>query len=326
MPHPSASSSSPRSPQQLDPGRPTALLFERSIGLVLALNTRRGQLYCCEIEAGRARLKWLSMARLPSCQVASLPRDLDSPTARAEAAHRGGVVTYLDSPEGLGRLPKAEGLSVVAYAALHGHTQRDLSSCQVASLSSIALAKGARGRVVDRAAAMIQTEAAETQSTLRAVAAQHVEDKGQTFEWRGLSLAELGAVARQLGLHVRGVETPKADAAALEAFRTAARAHLGRVIVNFARPALEQQGSGHHSVLVAYHRPTDAFLVDDPAGFKVPPFWVGAQRLLEAMATFDGTQGVQRHRGYVLVEREAEEGEDEDMSNSIQLRPSTPRS
>jgi Phytochelatin synthase len=60
-----------------------------------------------------------------------------------------------------------------------------------------------------------------------------------------------------------------------------------RVIVNFDRRGLGQEGGGHFSPVGSYSRKEDAFLVMDVAKYKYPPFWVPAARLYLALATDD---------------------------------------
>ncbi|MBX7116790.1 MAG: phytochelatin synthase family protein [Myxococcaceae bacterium] len=96
-------------------------------------------------------------------------------------------------------------------------------------------------------------------------------------------------------------KTREKNAQAINAFRRVARTALGRTIVNFWRPHLEQAGGGHHAVLVAYHPKEDRFLIDDPAAFKMPCYWVDTRTLVAAMATFDDTPGIDSFRGYLVV-------------------------
>lgn len=60
-----------------------------------------------------------------------------------------------------------------------------------------------------------------------------------------------------------------------------------RVIVNFDRRVLGQEGGGHFSPLGSYAKNEDAFLVMDVAKYKYPPVWVPAERLYSALATGD---------------------------------------
>jgi len=94
-------------------------------------------------------------------------------------------------------------------------------------------------------------------------------------------------------------------------FRSTARQVLNRpqryLLVNFSRATLsdDNTGGGHFSPLAAYSGRGDALLVMDVARYKYPPFWVDTDLLWQAMATTDTSSG--RHRGYIVVEVDAEE-------------------
>jgi hypothetical protein len=60
-----------------------------------------------------------------------------------------------------------------------------------------------------------------------------------------------------------------------------------RVLVNFNRQVLDQEGTGHFSPIGAYAKNEDAFLVMDVAKYKYPPAWVPAARLYASLATLD---------------------------------------
>jgi hypothetical protein len=299
---------------------PAVLVADDALRLILAYNAGRERAFVCEIEKHRARLKWCALEVLEATRpdLISLDRDERSEAARADRESRSEQVLSATSSKGLTLLPGAEGLWVLAYAALHGHTQSDLSSCQVASLSSVRLPKGIRARVVERASSRASGEPIGTQGALRAAAAQHLkEHKGLDFDFRGLSAEELYHVARELGLEAQLVTLKQATPEVVDRLRADARASLGRLIVNFFRPALGQPGGGHHAVVVAYHPARDLLLIDDPAGFKTPPYWVSPRKLAAAAATFDPTVGVARHRGYVIVEGEQGQRGETDLSASV---------
>ncbi|HET6469983.1 MAG TPA: phytochelatin synthase family protein [Geminicoccaceae bacterium] len=120
---------------------------------------------------------------------------------------------------------------------------------------------------------------------------------------QGMTLDELG---RLLALHPVEAEVRHAADSSLEAFRAAAREHLGRegraVIVNYLRLAIGQERGGHISPLGAYDAETDRFLILDVARYKYPPVWVKADELFAAMNTPDA-DNQNRTRGYVLVRK-----------------------
>jgi hypothetical protein len=120
---------------------------------------------------------------------------------------------------------------------------------------------------------------------------------------QGMTLDEIG---RLLALHPVEVEVRHAADGGLEAFRAAAREHLGQegraVIVNYLRRAIGQERGGHISPLGAYDAETDRFLVLDVARYKYPPVWVRADELFAAMNTTNA-DNQNRTRGYVLVRK-----------------------
>ena len=74
-----------------------------------------------------------------------------------------------------------------------------------------------------------------------------------------------------------------------------------RVIVDFDRRVLDQAGKGHFSPLAAYHADEDRFLLMDVARYKLPPCWVKAAVLFEALTGTDSTSG--KSRGFLTVRR-----------------------
>jgi len=60
-----------------------------------------------------------------------------------------------------------------------------------------------------------------------------------------------------------------------------------RVLVNYDRDEVGQDGGGHWSPVGSYSEKWDAFLIVDVAKYKYPPVWIPAERLFAAMATVD---------------------------------------
>lgn len=120
---------------------------------------------------------------------------------------------------------------------------------------------------------------------------------------RGLELEQLGAILGTFGLKV---EVRHADELKnVDGFRSTASAALAdsgkRVIVNYSRKALNQEGGGHISPLAAYDKDSDRFLILDVARYKVPPVWVTAKDLFDALNTKDTDAG--KKRGLVIVSK-----------------------
>ena len=72
-----------------------------------------------------------------------------------------------------------------------------------------------------------------------------------------------------------------------------------RVIIDFNRKILHQTGSGHFSPLAAYHSGEDRFLLMDVGRYKLPPCWVKAQVLYNALTGVDLTS--QKSRGCLII-------------------------
>jgi hypothetical protein len=97
-------------------------------------------------------------------------------------------------------------------------------------------------------------------------------------------------------------DTAAAAAAAAEGdakIAPAAPASRTRLIVSFARGALNQTGGGHFSPLAAYHESRDLVLVLDVARFKLPSFWVPVKAMYAAMQCIDKVTS--RSRGWMTL-------------------------
>ncbi|MEI8396251.1 MAG: phytochelatin synthase family protein [Rhodospirillaceae bacterium] len=117
----------------------------------------------------------------------------------------------------------------------------------------------------------------------------------------GLTLDELGKM-----LELSGVDVAVHHAAPpldLDGFRTIAAAALAdpksRIIVNFHRKYIGQDGAGHHSPLAAYDATSDRFLLLDVARYRLPPVWVPAADLWASMNTEDSD--AKANRGFLVI-------------------------
>jgi len=61
----------------------------------------------------------------------------------------------------------------------------------------------------------------------------------------------------------------------------------GRVLVNYDRETVGQEGGGHFSPIGAYDEDRDAFLVMDVAKFKYPAAWIAVETLFDSMMKED---------------------------------------
>jgi hypothetical protein len=60
-----------------------------------------------------------------------------------------------------------------------------------------------------------------------------------------------------------------------------------RILVNYDRSAIGQNGGGHWSPVGSYSEKEDTFLLLDVAKYKYPPVWVPSDRLFDGMSTQD---------------------------------------
>lgn len=118
----------------------------------------------------------------------------------------------------------------------------------------------------------------------------------------GLTLDEVGCLARCNGAHARVRRATDAPVAELRAaIEAASRRPRGKVVVaSYSRATLGQTGSGHFSPIGGLHAGRDLALLLDVARFKYPPHWVPVERLHAAMAPIDEATG--RSRGWVALE------------------------
>jgi hypothetical protein len=120
----------------------------------------------------------------------------------------------------------------------------------------------------------------------------------------GNTLDQLATILNALDVQV---DTYHADALDLDRCRdvlvTALKSPDQRVIIDFDRKTLHQKGGGHFSPLAAYHSGEDRFLLMDVARYKLPPCWVKAALLYDALKGTDSVS--QKSRGFLLVSRPA---------------------
>lgn len=117
---------------------------------------------------------------------------------------------------------------------------------------------------------------------------------------QGMTLTELGQSLKVYGLKVQIIPANKTN---LTHFRNALKNALLNnqfIIVNFLRTALQQQGSGHHSPVVAYDVRTDRFLLLDVARFKYPSYWVKSEDLWRSVNTIADPQK-KIYRGFLII-------------------------
>lgn len=122
---------------------------------------------------------------------------------------------------------------------------------------------------------------------------------------RGMTLADMANFFQALGVKATAYYADAMDAEKLrKLLKTALADSNQRVVVNFQRKALEQEGGGHQSPLAAYDEASDSVLMLDVAKFKYPPSWISVTELLAAMQGIDPDSG--KSRGLVVVQKPAD--------------------
>ncbi|MEB3318827.1 MAG: phytochelatin synthase family protein [Cyanobacteriota bacterium] len=117
----------------------------------------------------------------------------------------------------------------------------------------------------------------------------------------GMTLAQLhGWLSNRTDLVVERFHGDQLSLAQWRALlRRSLRDPRDRLLVNYQRSALGQEGEGHISPLGAYDPASDRVLILDVARYRHPALWVSAAALWQAMRTTDAGAG--RSRGLLLI-------------------------
>ena len=117
---------------------------------------------------------------------------------------------------------------------------------------------------------------------VQAVVPQRPESQSPVAARRGS-----GRVARYYGHNL-----------SLEQFRLLLRRNLAnpadRLLVNYDRRLVDQQGGGHIAPLAAYEPGSDRVLILDVARYRYPAVWVETSKLWAAIRSVDSTSGLSR--------------------------------
>lgn len=213
------------------------------------------------------------------------------------AAHADPV--YLPTPAGTERFARSAANSSALRMLGYADTERHQTFC---GPTSLAIAMNSLG-LNDPTPEGFYPYHLVTQDSVFTPANQSIKSY-ENVEKNGLTLDQLAQFSINLKLPASALHA--ADLSA-EDMRTRLIAALGqsdsRVIVNFSRAAIGQEGGGHFSPLVAYDRASDSFLILDVARYKYPPAWVSFKDLDASMRTEDPTSRLSR--GVLIVTRRA---------------------
>jgi hypothetical protein len=121
-------------------------------------------------------------------------------------------------------------------------------------------------------------------------------------EHEGLVLSQLAQFFTNLGATA---EFKHADSFDANTLRDTVKAVLAdpskRLVINYSRRPIGQNGDGHISPVAAYDADSDRVLVLDVAKYKYPPVWLTIADLYKGMATTD--TGSNAMRGFVVVSK-----------------------
>jgi hypothetical protein len=237
--------------------------------------------------------EWLNFSRLSSLCVTFL---------LAGAIPAGAVAAdpvYLNSPAGAERFGRSainsSALSVLRYA----DTERRLTFCGPTSLAIVMNSLGLN----DPTPPNLFPYHLATQDMVFTPSNQTIKSY-EEVEKSGMTLDQLAKFASNLKLSASVLHAADLPAADMRARLIAAIGQPdSRVIVNFFRGTLGQEGGGHFSPLVAYDRASDSFLILDVARYKYPPAWASFEDLDASMKMVDPDTGLSR--GVLILTRSA---------------------
>lgn len=203
---------------------------------------------------------------------------------------------YLNTTEGIDRLSHAD-MSASYYLVMpYVDTQENLGFCAPASIAGVLNSLPNVPRPSD---AQYKPYSYFTQANLFNKSASQVKPYNAVVR-SGLTLTQ---AAQFLDAHGVDNRVYYGSDLTLNQFRDLVKEALQnpheRLIANFDRGALEQEGAGHFSPLVAYDSASDSVLISDVAKFKYPPFWVSLTEFLNAINTIDPDSN--ESRGVIAV-------------------------
>jgi hypothetical protein len=206
-------------------------------------------------------------------------------------------LVYLNTPQGEQRLISAKLREPFFAMQPYVETQQNLAFCGPASIVAVMNSLGTPRPAESR----LYPYNFYTQDNIFNGDTQRVKSYVMVSV-RGMTLAEIASFFNALGVKATA---HYADALNAEQLRTVIKSALAnpnaRIVVNYNRKTLAQEGSGHQSPLAAYDEASDSVLMLDVAKFKYPPAWIPLADLLESMRTIDSDSG--KSRGLVIVEK-----------------------
>ena len=213
------------------------------------------------------------------------------------APARADELIYLTDDAGAALFAEAELTAPYFRLASYLESEQILTFCGPASIAAVLNSLEIERPVPDR----LYPYGLFTQNEIFTPENQAVKPYPQV-EHDGLVLTQLAQFFTNLGVKA---EARHADEFTVEALREIIKTVLAdpnkRLVANYSRKPLGQQGDGHISPVGAYDPDTDRVLVLDVAKYKYPPVWMTVADLYGAMATTDSGAGKQR--GFVVVSK-----------------------
>ena len=204
---------------------------------------------------------------------------------------------YLPTPMGTERFSRSAVNSSVLRVFGYAETESRQTFC---GPTSLAIAMNSLG-VNDPTPPSLYPYHLVTQETVFTPANMAIKSYAEV-DRSGMTPDQLARFATNLKLSASVLHAADLSAADMRAsLITAIGQPDSRVIVNFNRASLGQEGEGHFSPLVAYDPASDSFLILDVARYKYPPAWVNSKDLDISIRTVDPDSGLSR--GALIVTR-----------------------
>ena len=209
---------------------------------------------------------------------------------------RSEIIT-LESTEGAARFQRLTDTRSALSLLSHLETEIYLTFCDPASLATVLNSLGVRepSPAAFFPYRRLTQDSLFTEQNLRIKTFAAVQSSGLTLE-------QLAAFARNLGVEAQSLYAEHLELVGFrERLLLALRDPHMRVVVNYSRIPLGQEGDGHISPLAAYDEASDSVLILDVARYKYPPIWIPLRDLVTAMERLDPKAG--RSRGVLFVKR-----------------------
>ena len=211
-----------------------------------------------------------------------------------------GEIAYINTPQGKARLLNSEWNNTYFQVSGYLETQENQGFCGIAS---VAASLNSLPQVNKPFSSDYWPYSFFTQDGLFTPESSKVKAK-HLVSASGLTLDQIQSFLKALNikssLHFGNELT---EESLRNLLKTSLANNNHRLIVDFSRETLKQEGHGHFSPVVAYDAASDSALILDVAKFKYPPFWVSVTDLLASIQTIDSDSG--KSRGFLIIKAEA---------------------